>query len=45
MMTDFAAEAESAAEAVRVLFAETPLQRNDFLSARYDADIWCCDPR
>lgn len=25
---------------MRVLFAETPLQRNDHLSARFDADIW-----
>lgn len=39
-MSDFLAKAEGAAEAVRALFPETPLQRNDFLSARYDADIW-----
>jgi threonine dehydratase len=26
--------------ALRRLFPETPLQRNDHLSARYDADIW-----
>lgn len=39
-MTDFIERAERATEAVRVLFPETPLQRNDFLSLRYDADIW-----
>lgn len=39
-MTEFTDRAEDATEAIRVLFPETPLQRNDFLSARYDADIW-----
>ncbi len=39
-MSDFLAKAQAAAAAVRVLFPETPLQRNGFLSARYGADIW-----
>ena len=26
--------------ALRELFSETTLQRNDFLSARYEAEIW-----
>lgn len=39
-MTDFAQSARDCAVALRELFAETPLQRNDYLSARHDADIW-----
>ncbi len=39
-MTDFPAQARAATAALRGLFPETPLQRNDFLSARYDAEIW-----
>ena len=32
--------AQDATTALRDVFAETPLQRNDHLSARYGADIW-----
>ncbi len=39
-MTDFAEHARAATAALRTLFAETPLQRNDHLSDRYGADIW-----
>jgi threonine dehydratase len=39
-MTDFATRAREATTALRELFPETPLQRNDFLSARYGAEIW-----
>ncbi|WP_137109854.1 threonine ammonia-lyase IlvA [Rhodobacter sp. SY28-1] len=39
-MTAFPALARAATAALRDLFPETPLQRNDFLSARYDAEIW-----
>lgn len=39
-MTDFASSARAATQALRALFAPTPLQRNDFLSKRHDADIW-----
>ena len=39
-MTDFPAHARQATAALRELFPETPLQRNDFLSARYEAEIW-----
>jgi threonine dehydratase len=39
-MTDFAQSARACALALRELFPETPLQRNDHLSARFDADIW-----
>ncbi len=39
-MTEFPALARAATAALRGLFPETPLQRNDFLSARYDAEIW-----
>lgn len=39
-MSDFPKNARNAATAIRSLFPETPLQRNDHLSARYDADIW-----
>ncbi|MCU0801902.1 MAG: threonine ammonia-lyase IlvA [Rhodobacteraceae bacterium] len=37
---DFANSARACAKALRELFPETPLQRNDYLSAKYDADIW-----
>ncbi|WP_055682240.1 threonine ammonia-lyase IlvA [Jannaschia rubra] len=39
-MTDFATRAEAATAAMRDVFPETPLTRNDYLSDRYDADIW-----
>lgn len=39
-MTQFALAALAATRALRALFEPTPLQRNDFLSARYGADIW-----
>lgn len=39
-MNDFAASASLAAVALRDLFDPTPLQRNDHLSARYEAEIW-----
>ncbi|MEM9797257.1 MAG: threonine ammonia-lyase IlvA [Pseudomonadota bacterium] len=39
-MTDFAARAEAATAAMRDVFPATPLQRNDYLSDRYKADIW-----
>lgn len=39
-MSDFPAQARAATTAIRDLFPQTPLQRNDHLSARYGADIW-----
>ncbi len=39
-MTRFSDTARSTTAALRALFPETPLQRNDHLSARYDAEIW-----
>ncbi|ARO15678.1 threonine dehydratase [Ketogulonicigenium robustum] len=39
-MSTFVENARAATAALRDLFPETPLQRNDFLSQRYDADIW-----
>ena len=39
-MTDFPQDARQATAALRDLFDPTPLQRNDFLSARYGAEIW-----
>lgn len=39
-MTEFALAALAATRALRQLFPETPLQRNEHLSARYGADIW-----
>ena len=39
-MTDLPDLARKAPAALRELFPETPLQRNDYLSARYAADIW-----
>ena len=38
--SDFVAGVRAAAEALRPLFEPTPLQRNDFLSARHDGDVW-----
>lgn len=39
-MKDFASAARAATHALRDLFEATPLQRNDHLSQKYDADIW-----
>jgi len=39
-MTDFTQAAEAATLALRELFDPTPLLRNDFLSQKFDADIW-----
>ena len=39
-MSDFPASARSATLALRELFSETPLQRNDHLSARYGAEVY-----
>jgi threonine dehydratase len=39
-MTDFAQAARNATTALRDVFPETPLQRNDHLSTRYEAEIW-----
>ncbi len=39
-MTSFATQARLATDALRDLFDPTPLQRNDYLSNRYGADIW-----
>ena len=39
-MTNFSKRARSAEAAMRALFEPTPLQRNDHLSAQYEADIW-----
>lgn len=39
-MDDFPAKAHAATRALRDLFPETPLQRNEHLSLRYGADIW-----
>ncbi len=39
-MSDFPDRARAAAAEMRRLFEATPLQRNDFLSARFGADIW-----
>ncbi len=36
----FAAAADAAAAEMRTLFAPTPLQRSDYLSARHRAEIW-----
>ena len=40
IMSSFADAARAATLALRDLFPETPLQRNDHLSQQYDADIW-----
>ena len=37
---DFVAGVREAAAALRTLFEPTPLQRNDYLSARHGADVW-----
>jgi len=39
-MTGFAEKATVAQTAMRQVFEQTPLQRNDHLSARFKADIW-----
>ncbi|WP_375687856.1 threonine ammonia-lyase IlvA [Pseudooceanicola sp. LIPI14-2-Ac024] len=39
-MDDFQTLARAAAKAMRAVFPETPCQRNEHLSALYDADIW-----
>lgn len=39
-MTDFAQAARQSTRALRELFPRTPLQRNDYLSRRFGADIW-----
>ncbi|MGL4319509.1 MAG: threonine ammonia-lyase IlvA [Paracoccaceae bacterium] len=40
MTADFADRARACAVALREVFPETPLQRNEYLSAKYQADIW-----
>ena len=39
-MTQFADAARQTTRALRDLFSRTPLQRNDFLSRKFGADIW-----
>ena len=39
-MTDFAHAARQSTRALREVFPPTPLQRNDHLSQRYNAEIW-----
>lgn len=39
-MTNFADAARQTTRALRDLFPRTPLQRNDFLSRKYSAEIW-----
>ncbi len=39
-MTDFSEQAAAAEREMRSLFEPTPLMKNDFLSERYDAEIW-----
>lgn len=39
-MSSFIKSVVAAEDAMRTLFAETPLQRNDFLSRKYGAEIW-----
>ncbi|MFP1631241.1 threonine ammonia-lyase IlvA [Zhengella sp. ZM62] len=39
-MSGFTKSVETTARALRDLFAVTPLQRNDYLSRKYHADIW-----
>ena len=39
-MSDFVKSVELATQQMRGLFGETPLQRNDYLSRKYGADIW-----
>ena len=40
LMTHFRTQAQAAEAAMREVFAPTPLQRNELLSARFDADIY-----
>lgn len=40
MITDFKSKAQAAEQAMRAVFPATPLQRNAYLSAIYDADVW-----
>jgi threonine dehydratase len=40
LMTDFAQAARQSTRALRELFPRTPLQRNDYLSRRYGAEIY-----
>lgn len=39
-MSDFVPRARAATAALRTLFEPTPLQRNEYLSARFGAEIW-----
>ena len=39
-MQAFRTGAQDATNALREVFPQTPLQRNDHLSARYGAEIW-----
>ena len=39
-MTNFSTQAAEATLRMRKLFPATPLQRNDYLSIAYGADIW-----
>ncbi|MGV8949663.1 MAG: threonine ammonia-lyase IlvA [Cypionkella sp.] len=39
-MTDFADAARQSTQRLREVFPRTPLQRNDYLSRRYGAEIW-----
>ncbi|WP_455475197.1 threonine ammonia-lyase IlvA [Bartonella sp. B17] len=39
-MTNFLQDVTKAATALHTVFAETPLQKNDFLSQKYDAEIY-----
>ena len=39
-VNSYAARVSDAAAALRDFFPETPLQRNDYLSRKYGADIW-----
>ncbi len=39
-MNDFCKKSQETARAMRTLFDPTPLQRNDYLSVLYEADIW-----
>jgi threonine dehydratase len=39
-MSDFVAQAMAARREMRRLFPETPLQRNEYLSAKYEAEIY-----
>ncbi len=39
-MSDFSDAARQSTRALRELFPRTPLQRNDYLSRRYGAEIW-----